>query len=190
MSLLGFTPSNHPEQVAARVVLADKDERYTLLEDFAPWHAEIRHTLDVAGCGAAPVSKLIGRWCGHEGIAPDGLLVDWDGEKVWCNGPFSFIRPWIEKAWLSHAVVDSIWPANRTEQPFWQELVEPFRDRPGSPLRVQFLAERTRFGTPKDPHGKRAGSPPFGCVRLTWMTAERHREWMPMALQLSLWRPR
>jgi hypothetical protein len=151
----------------------ERDERYTQLPLFLSYHQELRHTLDAAGCPEAPVSRLIGRWCGRGGLAPDGLSHCWDGEVVWVNGPFSNIRPWIEKAWASRAVVDQIWPANRTEQGFWQELVEPYRDRLGGVLRCQFVSSRQPFGSPADPHGDRAGSPPFGIVRLTWTTSER-----------------
>lgn len=151
----------------------ERDERYTPLPLFLPWYQELRHTLDAAGCPEAPVSRLIGRWCGRGGVAPNGLDQSWDGEVVWCNGPFSQIRPWIEKAWASRAVVDQIWPANRTEQEFWQQLVEPYRDRPCGVLRCQFVDGRQTFGSPKDVHGDAAGSPPFGLVRLTWTTADR-----------------
>lgn len=174
MSLTRFTPANHPQQVAAGNGDASKDERYTRLQDFQPFHAEFAHTLDAAGCPEAPASRLIGRWCGRGGIAPDGLAFSWDGEVVWCNGPFSNIRPWVEKAWASHAVVDMLWPANRTEQPWWQDLVEPYRDVPDGVLRCRFLRSRLQFGTPEDPHGLEWGSsPPFGCVRLTWVRPER-----------------
>lgn len=152
---------------------AERDERYTRLEDFAPWHAELRHTLDAAGCPEAPVSRLIGRWCGRGGIAPDGLAFNWDDYVVWCNGPFSNIVPWIRKAWASRAIVDMLWPANRTEQPWWQGLIEPYRDRPDGILRTTFLAGRQRFGNPKNPNALNVGSPEFGCVRLTWTTADR-----------------
>jgi hypothetical protein len=179
VSLLNFSPGNPPQQVAAGNGDADKDERYTRLEDFAPWHAEFRHTLDAAGCPEAPVSLRIGRWCGRGGVAPDGLAHDWTGEVIWCNGPYSGIRPWIEKAWASRAIVDTLWPANRTEQPWWQDLVEPYRDKPGGVLCVQFIRARRGFGNPGDPHGLHAGSPEFGLVRLTWTTPERPEGFCP-----------
>lgn len=165
----------------------ERDERYTRLEDFLPWHSEFVHTLDAAGCPEAPVSRLIGRWCGRGGVAPDGLAVSWDGEVVWCNGPFSNIRPWVEKAWSSRAIVDMLWPANRTEQPWWQELVETYRDRHGGVLRTRFLAGRQRFGNPLNPNAVDVDSPEFGCVRLTWVTADRPPEVCPPpAAQLRL----
>lgn len=174
MSLAHFTPSNHPQQVQEGNGDPEKDERYTPLDLFIPWHTVIRHTLDAAGCPEAPVSKMIGRWCGRGGIAPDGLAHDWTGHVVWNNGPYSDIRPWIEKAWASEAIVDSLWPSNRTEQPWWQDMVEPFRDRPGSVLRCEFIYGRRQFGTPADPLGvKWFSSPPFGLVRLLWTSPLR-----------------
>lgn len=63
-------------------------------------------------------------------------------------------------------------PANRTEQPWWQELVEPYRDRAVSPfgphLTVEFLPGRLRFlkaGQAAIGPGER---PPFGCCLLIW----------------------
>jgi hypothetical protein len=174
MIVFGFTPSNHPQQVAVTGGDPTKDERYTPLDLWAPWHQELGFTLDAAGCPEAPVSAKIGMWCGRGGVAPDGLAFDWSGHVVWCNGPYSDIRPWIEKAWASAAVVDSLWPANRTEQPWWQDLVEPYRDRQGGILRAQFVSSRRQFGTPEDPLGREwHSSPPFGLVRLTWTTPER-----------------
>lgn len=83
---------------------------------------------------------------------------------------------WVAKAWSEwEAAGDKIHqitmlvPANRTEQTWWQEHVEPLRDRPGSPLRVEFLRGRMRFDQPdgwvKPEKGDR---PPFGLCLLIW----------------------
>lgn len=67
-------------------------------------------------------------------------------------------------------------PANRTEQQWWQLMVEPFRDRPGSPLSTRFLPGRMRFlrrgQTAVGPNER----PPFGCLLLIWepMDGNRH----------------
>jgi len=98
---------------------------------------------------------------------------------VWCNPPFSDLTPWVEKAWVSRAVVVMLIPANRTEQGFWQEMVEPYRDRLDGLLRTRFLRGRTQFGTPETPDGaKWNSSPPFGCVLLQWGTPWRP-DWAP-----------
>jgi len=63
-------------------------------------------------------------------------------------------------------------PANRTEQGWWQRLVEPARLE--GALRVEFLAGRQRFVAPGDfvdMFGRPRGGdirPPFGCCLLIW----------------------
>ena len=59
-------------------------------------------------------------------------------------------------------------PANRPEQPWWQTWVEPYRDRPGSPLTVRFLPGRLRFIKPGATEIKPNERPPFGCCLLIW----------------------
>lgn len=63
-------------------------------------------------------------------------------------------------------------PANRVEQKWWQEHVEPVRDRPGSPLTVEFLAGRMRFIRPTAVIGPKGDRPPFGCALLIWASPE------------------
>jgi hypothetical protein len=172
MSLIRFMPSNHPQQMQEGNGDAEKDERYTSPALIARLHAEWAFTVDAAGCAAAPSARLIGRYWDK---ATDGLAQDWDGERVRCNPPFSSAPAWVEKAWASRAVVVMLLPANRTEQPWWQQMVEPFRDLgAGGVLRTHFLATRISFGTPENPDGQQwASSPPFGCVLLIWQTATR-----------------
>ena len=59
-------------------------------------------------------------------------------------------------------------PANRPEQKWWQDMVEPYRDRPGSPLRTEFLRVRPRFVLPGAEEIGPNERPPFGCVLLIW----------------------
>src|SRR5262245_23496873 len=125
---------------------------------FAALQKRFEFTVDVA---AQPHNARLARYFTPE---LDGLRQPWAGERVWCNPPFSNIEPWIAKAWreaLAHLVVMLV-PANRTEQGWWQRLIEPFRDR-SSRFRVEFLPHRIRFIRP----GKRTigpnERPPFGC---------------------------
>lgn len=61
-------------------------------------------------------------------------------------------------------------------QPWWQEMIEPYRDRPRGILTTEFLPRRIQFGTPDAPEGKKwASSPPFGCVLVTWRNSARQR---------------
>lgn len=109
----------------------------------------------------------------------NGLEQPWGGHIVWCNPPYSEIAPWVAKAWVEH--VDAIrivmlLPASRTEQRWWQLMVEPFRDRPGSPLTVRFMPGRMHFLRPGQTAVHRGERPPFGCVLLIWdaMDGSRH----------------
>ena len=59
-------------------------------------------------------------------------------------------------------------PANRTEQKWWQTQVEPFRDRAGSGLRVEFLPGRMRFIKAGKLDVGPNERPPFGVCLLIW----------------------
>jgi len=115
----------------------------------------------------------------------DGLSRSWEGERVWCNPPYSNIGPWVLKAWLSRAdIVVMILPANRCEQSFWQVLVEPFRDR-GLGLRTRFLAGRTRFIRANSDRIGPNERPPFGCVLLIFDAPRPEQIFQPGPLFLE-----
>jgi phage N-6-adenine-methyltransferase len=103
----------------------------------------------------------------------DGLTNPWY-ESVWCNPPYSDIRPWVEKAHYEIARLDGphvvvmLLPANRTEQAWWQDIVEPGRHT--GEIETRFMRGRLRFDTPDfdytaQPKGNR---PPFGVVLVIW----------------------
>lgn len=163
MSLVGFQAKNHRQQVGRSGARDDVDDRATDPALFAELHARFRFTVDVAAHNAR-CARFYDR-------AADGLAQDWAGERVWCNPPYSAVGPWVSKAWASHTsaeLVVMLLPANRTEQGWWQDQVEPYRDRPGSPLTVEFLRGRLRFvragRTSIGPNER----PPFGCCLLVW----------------------
>ena len=167
MSLVRFQAKNHRQQVAARAGADDSvDDRATTIEDFERFDEALGpFTLDVA---AAAHNTKCDRYFTY---AENGLKQSWAGERVWCNPPYSRIGHWVDKAWREHETANGIamlLPANRTEQGWWQQMVEPTRDRPGSPLRVLFLPGRMRFikaGAERVGPNER---PPFGCCLLTW----------------------
>lgn len=161
-------------EVRAPDELADGDQRFTTRETDVWCRSKAavdEWDLDVAACDESHLaSKFFKK-------ADDGLTKQWRG-RVWCNPPFSDIGPWVQKAWDSSLYCEAIamlLPASRTEQRWWQDLVEPFRDgrnrRPNGhvSLATHFLPGRTRFGHPGNPEGVGVGSPPFGCVLLVWM---------------------
>jgi phage N-6-adenine-methyltransferase len=175
MTLVGFRAENHPQQSGRRGAVDKVDDRRTPDSIWLPLHQRYGFTLDVAA------SAENAKTARYFTVEDDGLARSWAGERVWCNPPYSDIRPWVAKAWQSmndpggpSPVIVMLLPANRTEQAWWQELVELWRDggtpiHRGVTLSTRFLAGRPRFdvpdGTYSDPRGNR---PPFGCVLLTW----------------------
>lgn len=166
MSLVKFKAQNHPQQVGAVGAKDNVDDRGTDPELFAELDARFGFTIDVA---AAAHNAKCDRFYDLEA---DGLTQSWRGERVWCNPPYSSIEPWVRKAqatWLvgGAELIVMLLPANRTEQRWWQDLVEPFRDR-GLGLRVEFLRGRRRFvranATEIGPNER----PPFGVCLLIW----------------------
>lgn len=140
------------------------------------------------------------------GIEQDGLIQPWFG-AVFCNPPFDNVGDWVRRAWIATTTgpneinaaksVAMLLPANRTEQPWWQTLVEPFRDRGfdtyseeeafawhdsdqavrqtrrtdlfrPTRLRTHFLPGRTRYGHPGNKDAVGVDSPPFASVLLVW----------------------
>ena len=163
MSLIGFKARNDPQQIQTKGANPKVDERATTQAVFGPLDERFRFTVDVA---ASEENAKLDRYFDREA---DGLSRSWAGERVWCNPPYSDIRPWLEKAWAEQAeLVVMLLPANRTEQGWWQDLVEPYRDQQGSRLRTEFVRGRTRFlalGALEIGPNER---PPFGCVLLIW----------------------
>ncbi len=153
-------------------MLEEDDVRETPDSLFQPLNTEFRFTLDACATnGNAKLSRYYSIFGFYDLERNEyrreesgGLSGSWAAERVWCNPPFSDITSWVRKAWLSEAeLVVMLIPSTRTEQPWWQELIEPYRDR-GQGLTVRFLPKRPRFL--KD--GVVMGSPKFGCCLLIW----------------------
>jgi phage N-6-adenine-methyltransferase len=164
VTIAGFRANNHPQQIAARGASARIDDRATDPVLFAKLDARFHFTLDVAASAHNTKCER------YFSIADDGLAQSWRGERVWCNPPYSDIPSWLEKAW--HEVdgaelIVMLLPANRTEQAWWQELVEPYRDN-GGPLRVEFIRNRQRFIAHDAERIGPNERPPFGVCLLIW----------------------
>ncbi len=147
------------------------DARTLPAEDFAPLQKRFRFTIDAA---AHEDNHRLPRWFSP---AHCGLQNSWAGERVYCNPPYSDIEPWVLKAHKSAAVAPLIvllLPANRTEQGWWQRLVEPYRDQPtalngnATRLRVEFLYGRIRFVAPDQKAIGPNECPRFGSCLLIW----------------------
>lgn len=177
--MLGNAPKNHPHQAKKRGVDDSIDDRETPPCVFVPLDAEFRFTLDVA---ANHHNAKCDKYCTLEGTfyrqpsgtpermgTQNGLERPWLGETVWINPPFSGLRPWAEKAWDEESTTVMLLPNNREEQPFWQKLIEPYRDRAGSILTTRNLAKRRPFLHHGSEIGNRTSkSPPFGLVVVIW----------------------
>jgi len=175
----GFIPKNHPNATAKRGVDDTIDDRETPPCIWIPLDAEFHFTLDAA---ANHHNAKCDRYCTLTGsyerragephliVPSNGLETPWLHNTVWCNPPFSGVRPWVEKAWEeTSCTVVLLLPNNRAEQPFWQNLIEPYRDRPGSILTTRNLPKRRPFLY----HGAEIGNrtsknPPFGCLVVIW----------------------
>lgn len=164
MSLVGFKAKNHPQQVRGLGGKEHVDDRALPAVDFAVLQARFAFTVDAA---AAAHNAKLPRYHTREN---SGLEASWAGERVYCNPPYSDIRPWVEKAWreTEAPLIVLLLPANRTEQKWWQELVEDRRDRPGFALRVEFKPGRWRFLKPDQTVIGPNERPPFGCCLLIW----------------------
>lgn len=180
MTLANFKATNHPQQTARRGAVDAVDDRRTpadffqsVVNRFGPF------TLDAAASRENSKCPI------YYDLEDDGLTQPWHGYSVWCNPPFSDCGAWVRKAWDEWhrpalerpARIVMLLPANRTEQKWWQELVEPRRDRPsfGNPrripiasFRVEFLPGRMRFDRPDWTPGPKGDRPPFGCCLLIW----------------------
>jgi phage N-6-adenine-methyltransferase len=171
---VSFVARGHRQQVShddgprlpgleAPARIYDIDDRETTAEDFGVLDARFGFSIDVA---ASDENHKLPRYFTAQ---DDGLAHPWAAERVWCNPPFSNLAPWIKKAWeeTGAPLIVMLIPANRCEQSFWQEMIEPFRDR-GGVLSTEFLPGRMRFLTPGSGGVRPNSRPPFGCVLLIW----------------------
>jgi len=161
---VGFKSQNHPQQTRYAGSKRHVDDRALPAEDFAKLQERFEFTIDVASSEA---NRKLER---NYSIEEDGLSQPWNGERVYCNPPYSDILPWVKKAWSERCAetIVMLLPANRTEQRWWQAGIEPFRDQPNSVLSVEFLQGRLRFLKPGQTEIKPNERPPFGCVLCIW----------------------
>lgn len=191
--MLASVPRNHPNQTRKRGALDAVDDRETPDDVWKPLDDEFHFTLDVAAArhnakckryyargpqpandNARQLTLFPEEFVGDpDALGYDGLLQPWHrGEVVWCNPPFSNIAPWVAKATFCQATVVMLLPANRTEQPWWQEHIEPFRDDYAlldDDPRTRFLGKRRNFKNRGQAISNRTSrNPPFGIVIVIW----------------------
>lgn len=162
--LVGSKSQNHPQQTRYSGSKKHVDDRALPQSDFDVLFSEFKFSIDVAASSENTKCK---RFITE---AENGLVASWAGERVYCNPPYSDISPWIRKAWEERQaeIIVMLLPANRTEQTWWKTLVEPYRDKTGTPLTTRFLPGRLRFLKPGQTEIGPNERPPFGCVLLVW----------------------
>lgn len=153
------------------------DTRSTTWELFYEIEGRLGVTFDLDVCTTSKLAKCSNYYTLDGPDPRDGLIEPWEG-NVFCNPPFSHVGAWVDKAWKEHLrdqdrVICLIVPSNRTEQPWWQEHVEPYRDAPRQhQLKTINLPRRRLFNDENDQpilnkYGK-VGSPEFGTTLLVW----------------------
>lgn len=171
MSLIGFAPTNHPQQVGKRGASDTVDERITPQWLFDELDAVHQFSVDAAANASNTKCERF------YDLSNSGLEQSWWGERVWCNPPYSDIPAWVEKAAyeqeMGASVIVMLLPANRTEQKWWQAWIEPHRDQglAWPIITTRFLAKRINFGVPGNEGAKFNSSPPFGLVVVTFRGA-------------------
>lgn len=114
---------------------------------FATLHAEHGFTVDA---DALPHNAKLPRFWSP---AEDGLKQSWDGERVFCNPPWSNVGPWVAKALsLSRGKVVLLLPS-RTDRQWFHDLAWV--------AKITFLRGRLRF---KAPEGRKQGSAREGAL--------------------------
>lgn len=75
----------------------------------------------------------------------DGLLQNWDNEVVWCNPPYGReISKWVEKAYLSKAVIVMLLPARTDTKWFHKYIYQKLF------VQIRFIKGRLKFGNSKN----------------------------------------
>lgn len=162
---------NHPNMIKRLGVSDDVDDRQT--------HPALLSQLADLCCGAFTLDAAAAehnRQCERFNSLADPEKFPWAGERVWCNPPYSSVPRWVARGWdESETIVTCmLLPANRSEQPWWQDMVEDVRDgrgtlSPGRTLTVRFIRKRWPFLCKGQLIGnKTSKNPPFGLVALVW----------------------
>ena len=123
-----------------RVVFSSKKKDWETPQNlFDELNNEFHFTVDVASSDSNyKVDK-------HYTIKENGLIQDWENERVWCNPPYGRkISEWVEKAFYSSALVVMLLPA-RTDTKWFHKYIYN-KDC----AEVRFIKGRLKFGEQKN----------------------------------------
>lgn len=191
-SLFDLLPSFSPRRVE---VPSQKSDNW-----FTPWalwtklDSAYGYNCDAFGHHLAPVSLAIAARNGdlftekHSFLGIPFECVE--RSSIWANPPYS--QPLLGEAveWCVHLMsriahgpelITMLLPAKKSEQPFWQTHIEPFRDRgilPGArdekwSCTTRYLPGRLAFGHPEDPPGAKSESAMFPSVLVSLVRYSR-----------------
>ena len=106
---------------------------------FDEQNARYRYTVDA--CAKPWNAKLPRYWTEGD----DGLVQVWDGERVWCNPPYTDIKPWVDQALRRRAEWCTLLLPSRTDRDWFHALlVESYKQR----AQIEFLPYRLSFEPP------------------------------------------
>ena len=116
-----------------------KDDWETPQKLFDELNKEFNFTVDVASSdNNYKVNK-------HYTIKENGLIQNWNNERVWCNLPYGrTIEKWVEKAWNSSALVVMLLPV-RTDTKWFHKYIYK-KDI----VEIRFIKGRLKFGDSKN----------------------------------------
>ncbi len=141
------------------------DRRQTPPDLFDKLNDEFNFTVDVA---ADETNHKCAFYFSRGGDGGDGLESSWDNLRVWCNPPYSDIESWVRKAWREqNPLTVMLIPNDRTEQAWWQDLIESERDSGGC-LTTRFLRGRVKFWPASMDGPGPKNVPKCGSVLLIW----------------------
>lgn len=142
------------------LMFSSKSDEYATPQDtYDALNDEFFFTLDPC---ASYLTTKCDKWLGHEfdfneydEEFVDGLAVDWRGETVFCNPPYSKIKDWVKKCReegaKSKTIVVMLIPA-RTDTIYFHDYIWDLeRNKPRQGVEVRFLKGRLKFGGMKTP---------------------------------------
>lgn len=121
----------------SNVHFSSKVQTWATPQDFFDaLNAEFDFTLDAAASADnAKCAKFFDE-------AVDGLAQSWEGERVWCNPPYSKVAKWIEKAATEKSLVTVMLIPARTDTKAWHDHIF-------GKAEARFVRGRLKFGTAK-----------------------------------------
>lgn len=142
----------------------DNDERFTPPELLLKLHGRYGFTVDIASTPLAPAAQILTRYLTKEMNALKYAIPA--DERVFCNPPYSDIWTWVDFLWRQPCFSLLLVPA-WTDRKWWLELIEPYRDRPGSRLHTEHMG-RVLFGDPVQPIREKDAPKFTGSVLITF----------------------